>query len=477
MKKIIPILLVALCFSSCKKFLELYPEHQISTATFYTKQTDFENALVGAYSTIRDLYGNSNAHHVSELGTDNAEINWSSPTVDQMQFDQSAVTPTNGVIRNIWTTCLFTVARCNLILQRIDAVDFDAAAKQKIKAETQFLRAFSFFQLVQYFGNIPITDAEFNSPEEIMAADLTLKPKEEAYAVIIADLLAAEAGMPVAAPGDKTRASIGTIKTLLGKVYLTRQEWNKAELKLKEVIDLKHYSIVPNYRTLFNTGNNNTAESIFEIQFVTGRTLGNNFSALFTPAITSMAIFPNNLQGSGRIVPTLDLMNAYESGDSRKALSVSDSVRLINGTKAYSRYGLKFVDFTTTATSDGTVAFLVLRYADVLLMYAEALNEQGKPLDAIAAVTPIRTRAGLGALPGNNQGSVRLALERERRVELSYEGHRWFDLVRTNRLKPVMDAHYTAQNLSFRVEPYEYIMPIPQNEIDLNPALQQNAGY
>ncbi|RYF98276.1 MAG: RagB/SusD family nutrient uptake outer membrane protein, partial [Chitinophagaceae bacterium] len=152
MKKIIPILLVALVVSSCKKFLELYPEHQISTATFYTKQADFENALVGAYSTVRDLYSSSNTHHVSELGTDNSEINWSSPTVDQMQFDQNAVTATNGVIRALWTTSLFTVSRCNLILQRIDAVDFDAAVKQKIKAETLFLRAFSYFQLVQYFG-------------------------------------------------------------------------------------------------------------------------------------------------------------------------------------------------------------------------------------------------------------------------------------------------------------------------------------
>ncbi|RYY19032.1 MAG: RagB/SusD family nutrient uptake outer membrane protein, partial [Chitinophagaceae bacterium] len=315
------------------------------------------------------------------------------------------------------------------------------------------------------------------SPDEIMAADLTLKPKEEAYAVIIADLLAAEAAMPVAAPTDRTRASIGTIKTLLGKVYLTRGEWNKAELKLKEVIDQKHYSLVGNYRTLFSTGNNNTAESIFEIQFVTGRSLGNNFSALFTPAITSMAIFPNNLQGSGRILPTLDLMNAYESGDTRKAVSVSDSVRLINGSKAYNRYGLKFVDFTTTALSDGTVTFLVLRYADVLLMYAEALNEQGKPSDAVTAVAPIRTRAGLGALPGSNQAAVRLSLERERRIELVYEGHRWFDLVRTNRATAVMNAHYAAQNLSFKVDAFEYIMPIPQNEIDLNPALKQNPGY
>ena len=247
-------------------------------------------------------------------------------------------------------------------------------------------------------------------------------------------------------------------------------------MKLKEVIDSRQYSLVANYKNLFSTGNNNTAESIMEIQFVTGRSLGNNFSALFTPAITSMAIFPNNLQGSGRIVPTLDLFNAYEPNDTRKVASVSDSVKLINGTKAYNRYGLKFVDFTTTALSDGTVAFLILRYADVVMMYAEALNEQNKA-GAADIITPIRVRSGLTAFPAQTQQSLRLAIEKERRVEFLYEGHRWFDLVRTGRAKAVLNAHYASQNLSFSVQDHEYIMPIPQNELDLNPSLKQNPGY
>jgi tetratricopeptide (TPR) repeat protein len=476
MQKIIPILILALFFSSCKKFLELHPEHQISTGTFYKKQADFENALIGAYSSIRNLYSTSSILYPLELGTDNAEISWSSPTVDEMQFDQNAVTATNGQLRNIWTTCLFTVSRCNVILQRIDEIEFDAAVKDKIKGETRYLRAFSYFYLVRFFGNVPITDAEFSSPEEIAAADLSLKPKEEVYAQIIEDLTAAETLIPAPLNADKTRASRGTVKTLLGKVYLTLNDWAKAELKLKEVIDSKQYSLVANYKNLFSTGNNNSAETIMELQFVTGRSLGNNYSALFTPAITSMAIFPNNLQGSGRIVPTLDMLNAYEPNDTRKPVSVSDSVRLINGTKAYNRYGLKFVDFTTTALSDGTVAFIILRYTDVLMMYAEALNEQNKA-GAIEIITPIRLRAGLSALPAQNQQSLRLAIERERRVEFLYEGHRWFDLVRTGRAKAVLNAHYASQNLSFSVQDYEYIMPIPQNELDLNPSLKQNPGY
>ena len=283
--------------------------------------------------------------------------------------------------------------------------------------------------------------------------------------------------MPDALNPDITRASRGTVKTLLGKVYLTLQDWAKAESKLKEVIDSKQYSLANNYATLFTNGNNNLGESIFEIQFVTGRSLGNNYSALFTPAITSMAIFPNNLQGSGRIVPTLSMINAYEPGDKRKLVSVADSVQLINGKKAYNRYGLKFVDFKTTSLSDGTVTFPILRYADVLLMYAEALNEGGKPGLALDYILPIRTRAGLSQITEQDQAGIRLAIERERRVEFLYEGQRWLDLVRTGRAKAVLNAHYASQNLNFTVEDYEYILPIPQNEIDLNPSLKQNPGY
>ncbi len=110
-------------------------------------------------------------------------------------------------------------------------------------------------------------------------------------------------------------------------------------------------------------------------------------------------------------------------------------------------------------------------------MYAEALNEQNKTAQALPVITPIRARAGLAPLSGLDQAATRLALERERRVELLYEGYRWFDLVRTNRARAVLNAHYASQNLSFSVEDFEYIMPIPQNEIDLNPALKQNPGY
>ena len=475
--KIIAVLFVMGMMSSCKKFLELSPKYQISAETFYTKKADFENALVGAYSTLRGLYVGGTSLYQSELATDNAEISWSSPTTDEMQFDQNALTPTNAQVRSIWNICLYTVAQCNTILNRIDAVDFDAVSKDRIKGETRFLRAYSYFYMVRLFGNVPLTDQEFKSPEQILSADLSLKPKDKVYEVILSDLLSAETLLPAILNTDKTRASRSTVKTLLGKVYLTQRDYAKASAKLKEVIDANQYSLVSTYRTLFTNGNNNLSESIFEVEFVSGKSLGNNFSALFTPAITSMAIFPNNLQGSGRIVPTLDLLRAYEANDSRKAVSVNDSVQLINGQKSYSRYGLKFVDFKAIDLADGTVSYTVLRYADVLLMYAEALNELTSTSSALDYIKPVRARAGLAPLAALDQAATRLALEKERRLEFLYEGQRWFDLVRTGRARAVLNAHYASQGLNFSVEDYELILPIPQNEIDLNPSVKQNPNY
>ena len=475
--RLLALLFLTATLASCSDFLNLKPEYQISEQSFYQNQNDFETALLGVYSTTRGLYNTSNLLYMTELTTDNAEIQWSSPSADEMQLDQNGVTATNAFVRAVWSTCLYTIAQSSNILSRIDAVNFDQTAKNRIKGEAQFLRASSYFYLVRLFGNVPITNQTFSSPAQVSSADLTLKPQAEVYTQIIADLTSAESLLPAALSTDKTRASQMTVKTLLGKVYLTQKSYDLAATKLKEVIDSKQYSLVADYKTLSTNGNTNLVETILEVDFLSGQSLGNNYSTVFTPAITSMAIFPNNAQGSGRIVPTLDVIRSYETGDVRKAISVNDSVTLIGGKKSYSRYGLKFVDFKAVDPGDGSVSFTILRYADVLLMYAEVMNELGKTADALPYLNQVRQRAKLAALSGLSQADMRLALERERRVEFLYEGHRWFDLVRTGRAQTVLNAHYASQKLSFSVQDFELLFPIPQTEIDLNPALKQNTGY
>jgi hypothetical protein len=307
---------------------------------------------------------------------------------------------------------------------------------------------------------------------------MTRKPVENIYQLIIRDLKDASGFLDGVSGLSKSRASKGAAKTLLGKVYLTRKEYTLAATVLKEVIDMKTYSLAASYKSMFTNGNKGLAESIFEIEYLSGNVgEGNSFSSLFTPPRFDMGIFPGNMQGSGRIVPTRQIADAYEPGDLRRAVSVIDSVRLKDGTYAKNLYGLKFVDFTTGLTGDGGINFTSLRYADVLLMYAEVLNETAKTAEAHGYLKQVRNRAGLTGPDGLSKDAFALALEKERRVEFLLEGHRWFDLVRTGRVQTVMNKYFTDIGLKFSVENHELIMPIPQKERDINPQLEQNPNY
>lgn len=473
MKNYIFILLLLLTFTSCEDFLELQPENQINDKNYYLTENDFETSMMGIYASFKDLY-TSELFYIGELTTDNAEISISSSSAAEVEFDEMIITSENPIIETAWNKALYTVARCNVIINRLNAANIDQEVNDRIMGEARFIRAFSYFFLVQTFGKAPIADVEFRSPEEIYASDLSLKSREEVYALIENDLKDAESLLPGAMNPDKGYVSIGTVKTLLGKVYLTQNKHDLAAPKLKEVIDSEDYSLVGDYKSLFSVGNDNLSESIFELKFISGDNLGNQYSVLFTPA--TVGLLANNQQGSGRINPTLDLMNAYEEGE-RKRASVGDTIAPASEEKFYARHGLKFVDLNLENPRDGSINFTVLRYADVLLMYAEALNEQGKPEDAEEYINAVRDRVDLSPHLGLNQEDMREAIAHERRVELAFEAHRWFDLVRTGRAQQVIDNYFKNKGVNFSVKDHELIMPIPQREIEINPEMKQNPGY
>ncbi len=469
--------IIVLSLSSCSDFLTLQPEDKINDISYYQNANDFETALIGNYSELQNLH-NSSLLYLAELTTDNAEIQWSSPTASESECDEINMTSTNDFIRIMWRTCFNTISRSNNILARIDEVDLNESLKSQYKGESLFLRAYCYFYLVRLFGDLPIVTVAFRSPNEIADFDMTRKPVDEVYQLIIDDLTTAAGLLNGISELSKSRASVGVAKTLLGKVYLTKKEYTQTATILKQVIDMGTYSLEPNYATLFTNGNDELAESIFEIKYLSGNVgEGNGFSSVFTPPLFDMAIFPGNMNGSGRIVPNQEMADAYETGDQRRSASIADSVLLIDGTKIKNLYGLKFVDFTTGVNGDGGINFTSLRYADVLLMYAEALNETGKTSEAHTFINDIRKRAGLADLSGLSKSDFTLALEKERRVEFLLEGQRWFDLVRTGRFKTVMNDHFSNIGLNFSVEDYELLMPIPQNERDIDPGLEQNPEY
>lgn len=477
MKNYLLTIFLAAVLTSCSDFLDLQPEFQINEKSFYKTAKDFETALTGNYAGLQGLH-NGPFLNVGELTTDNARIEWSSPTQAEAEFDEVNLTASNAILSTIWTSCFAIISSSNNLLIRLDEVNLDEAQKKQFRGEALFLRAYNYFYMVRIFGDLPLVTVAFRSPNEIMSFDMSRKPASDIYKLIVADLTEAATLLAGGNNSSKSRASAGAATTLLGKVYLTTHQYDKARDVLKEVIDMKLYSLSTDYRKLFTGNNDDLPESVFEIKYLSGNVgEGNSFSSIFSPSRFDLAMFPGNMQGSGRLVPTKEVANAYESGDLRRGVSIGDSVRVVSGKYEKDLHGLKFVDFSTGLVGDGGVNFTSLRYADILLMYAEALNETGGTESAHTYINQVRARAGLPPLAGLSQADFTLAIERERRWEFLLEGHRWFDLVRTGRVKDVMNKYFRDAGLSYSVADHEWVMPVPLREIDINPLLRQNPGF
>jgi tetratricopeptide (TPR) repeat protein len=482
MKKYIIVLISVISFS-CEDFLDLGPDNQINTQSFYKNQKDFEVALVGVYSTLQGLHG-ANLHLIAEMATDNAEIQLPNPTSDELQLDEINFTPSNTYINSYWSSCYSLITKCNTILSRIEGFkDINETVKRSIQGECMFLRAYAYFYLVRMYGEVTVVTEEFTSPNQVAAYDMSRKPAADVYRLILDDLTNAESLLAPTVPSDRGQVSTGAVKTLLAKVYLTQKDYAKAAAELEKVMALKKadgspaYKLEADYGKLFSGGNDDNDESIFEIEFASGNLgEGNNYAHHFYPLIQQMAVFRGNLLAGGRCVPTQSLMNAYEDGDKRKDASVGDQIPLTNGSFTTSTFCKKFVDYNVAILSDGGVNFTEYRYADILLMYAEALNELDKA-DADTYLNEVRARAGLEGKTRKNREDFRLIIEQERRIEFAYECHRWFDLIRTGRLKDVMNMHFESKGFVFSVEDHEWLLPVPQIQRDIDSNLSQNSGY
>lgn len=472
----IALLLMPFLSGSCTDFLDLSPEFQLNDKLFYRTVQDFETASIGNYSQLQVIY-NASILNLTELTTDNAEVTWTSPETSEAECDEINLTSNNTFVNTVWNSSFKTISRSNTIINKLKESTLNNAEKMRYNGEARFLRAFCYFNLVRLFGDLPLVLDNFTGPVSINAFDMSRKPSEEIYKLIISDLLQAVTELE-GVKATKSRASVGSAKTLLAKVYLTRREFEKAAPLLSSLIESKSYDLQADYKSLFSTGNENLKESIFEIEYLSGNIgEGNSYSTLFTPPSFNMAIFPGNMAGSGRIVASKEIKNSYEINDARKSGSIMDSLKLRTGLFEKTHYGLKFVDFSTGLAGDGGVNFTVFRYADVLLMYSEVLNESGKFSNALTYLNLVRKRAKLADISSTSQSEIRLILEKERRIEFLSEGHRWFDLVRTGRALVVLNDYFAQQKLKFTINSTELLMPIPQREIDINPSLLQNPGY
>lgn len=467
MKKLMILIgLAGIVSTSCQEnFLEIYPETALSSATFFTQEADFEQAVNGAYVPLRSIV-NDRAWLLGEMHSDNtyyARNPLFGATEQQEDIADFAVPEANGVTSNVHVLNQYRldyqiIARTNQILSTIDEVEFDADSKNNLKGQAHFLRAYAYFELVRYFGEVPL---HLTPVTERSEAALPLASEEELYAQIIQDAEQAVQMLLPKSEQEPGRATSGAARTLLANVHMEQENWEEAETLLQEVVNSNEYALVDNYANVFSTstGNKNNIESVFEVQFQEGSEGYNgNFLYLFMPrpmtadelATITGTSNPQPLDSEGNNIPTPDIIGAYEEGDERKDVSVGYIT--ISGSERNNKeypYIKKYAKPHSLHNNHG-MNWPIYRYAEVLLMLAEVLNEQGKA-GADQYLNEVRERAGLGPA----EGDLGEAIFRERRVELAFENKRWFDLVRTGRAIDVI----TAYGNRIKANPQDYYYP------------------
>ncbi|SEL99602.1 Starch-binding associating with outer membrane [Olivibacter domesticus] len=470
-------LFICILNSGCKKdFLGRAPISDTDTENFYRSPEDMLQAVNAAYSYLREngQYGQT-LYAVGEVASDNTEILDAQAGIDISQIDDFTTLTNNGLLDDMWNHHYKGILSCNAVIDRIGNVAMDEALKNRYIAEARFLRALMYFNMVRTFGDIPLVTKEILKPEEGYAYTRNLST--EVYEQIITDLEFAAQTLPIRyAAADLGRATAGAARGLLAKVYLTRQNWEQAATQAKLVIDLGIYMLMPEYADVFAISNKNGPESLFEVQYKKGGYgLGSPFNNRFAPRQSGQLVSTIGA-GTGHNHPTAEMASVYEVGDKRKEAAMAEGYQ--NGNQFVAvRYVKKYLDPALFEAGDADNNWPILRYADILLMRAEALNELGYTPngEAFELLNQIRKRAGLSekdatTLP--DQVSFRDALAQERRVELAYENHRWFDLVRTGRALEVLGQK--GEN----IQSHQLLFPIPQVQIDINPdQIKQNPGY
>ena len=498
---------VILLAVGCHKFLEESDPSNLTPEGYYTLPEHAEAAIAAAFSNTRFIGGGAGifAQNFSmlEMVTGTAKTETGQNT-DLNNLLGLAYNGDNVFVRNWWNGLYGVIAQTNLVLEKVPGISpMDAVQKKKILGEAQFLRAWSYFYLVRLFGDVPL----IIKPVDAVSPDFrpSRKPTEEVYKQIVDDLVAAEAsGLPMTETTG--RISLGAVKSLLASVYLTMagQPLNKgaayyqlAADKANEVITSGSFSLFANYADLHSVSQENKGEQIFEIQYLVG-VAENPMQAVMLPNFKAVSAYGTEI---GSNVPTNQFYGSYEPGDlravDRQGFFYTSYYNEGNGALKNLAAPYIFKNFDVIAhgtsgvagTGQSSLNWPQIRYADVLLMYAEAQNEVGGGPNTAAwnALNAIRTRAQLTtpAIGTFTQATFREAVWRERWHELCYEGITWFDMIRlrkvykesTNGFENFV-GHAFPDNPSAVLAEKHLLFPLPTAEMQNNPNLTpQNPGY
>jgi starch-binding outer membrane protein, SusD/RagB family len=491
MKKFILIISIILFTVGCSDdFLDRPPLAELTEATFLTNGNDAILATNAIYNTLRNWRFSQGGFPIIDIMSDDATKGSNPGDGTQIiPFDNFSFDATDANILGWYTTLFQALRRANIVLEKVPGIEMDEELKMRLLAEARFLRALAYFDLVRAWGDVPeITTS--NPPLQVPRS-----PKEEIYEdIIIPDLLYSIQNLPEKSDYDAQdlgRATRGAAKGLLAKVYLFLDDYENAADYALEVVNSGQYDLMDDFSMAFSVAGEFGEESVFEIP-----ALPENFENGGNQYANTQAIRGTPNRGWGFNRPTLDLINSFEEDDPRMDKTVTFLGEVLDGVlilgdgstpdSTYNNQGelVQVETYNEKIWTPGTSSIeswqhnrRVLRYADILLMAAESLNETGNSSEALEYLNMVRERARDGnpdILPDvttTDKAALRETILRERRSELALEGHRFFDLVRTGRAAEVLGP------LGF-VEGKHELLPIPQTEIDLSQGmLTQNPGW
>lgn len=488
----ISFLLIVTMMLSCKKFVDYNPheDYQITADDFFKSSDDYQKAVVATYSPLQWLWADV---VIGDVASDNS-VSGGENATDQLgfqQIDDYQIVANNSYLTEAWKSCYEGINRANYLEENKTKLDF--AGKDALYGEVYFLRAYYYFELVRMFGDVPLfTEKRLTVAE---SGKYQRSPKADVYKQIELDLNAAINVLPTAQQ-QKGRITKYAAQALLGKVLLYQNKFDAAAAMLENVVN-GPFSLVPNFGDIFLQAGENGTESVFEIQYANtspfydwsnpGRGQGN--LAVQVCGIRNLTGSSPYGQGWSTNLPTKNLADAFTAGDKRKDVTILDIEAYKNANPQYNitylvapykntgLYNQKY--HPRKGETSGQVElnylnnFRTIRYADVLLMAAEANNRATTPNDGKAQsyLNKVRRRAF-----GVNDASkditltgtaLRQAIWDERRLELAMEGDRFFDLVRTGQAATKITGFQTGKNELF---------PLPQQEVDIS-GLKQNPGY
>lgn len=482
-KMMLYIIIVFVSVGCRKDFLDRNNPAALNDQNLYRNVGDFEAALSAGYSATEVLATNN--VYIGDLTSDNSYATRWQPTGDVTDLDRHAFNSSTGLFNSYWSGAYVAIQRMNLLLDKLNSSNLKIEDRSRIAAEAKFVRGYAYFNLTRMFGGVPIhtQPADLNTINDIPRSSA-----QEVMNLVAADLNEAVKidSLRTAAQRSKAggRATTVGAKTLLGKLYLWQRDFRNAQAILSDVVNNSSLALVP-LSTLYDPDKINN-EIIFSFSHSRASGFNSPFVYNLVPYRSPVrSVYTNVLtsigNGYGMIEPFV--YKKFSSQDRRLSLT-STLTYVYSGIRDTNIYSRKYVDTLTTFNGLSASATIVLRYADALLMYAEALNENGNTAAAYQYINLVRDRAGLSTLPpGYSKQQMFEALADERQKEFMMEGDRWFDLRfrGAQYLKTTMNAFvpnsYLPGNRNFQVTDFDMLFPIPRPQIETKPILTQNPGY